>query len=677
MLRITLPPVSRTPRQPPPRTLAPRRLTAPRHVPLAKGGRAAWGSKPVRLEDDAVARADALPSPPPTPVGLLPPPLPPPPPRASVGAVLAFLARVALRDDPVLAWRLAFAALLTTASKMAGVAAPLALKDAFDAMAAPTGPNPSAALAAFARATLLKVAASLAREAKAPAFTPVAQAAARRVAHGTFAHVLSLDAAYHTRRRTGALARVLERGSRSVAMVFRAVVWTFVPTLIELAVVCALLASRFSAREAGAVAATFAAYTTFTVRLTTAAAAARQRVNALDAAARGRAVDALANVETIQSFAAETREAAAYDGLLVGYQAAQVDTDTLAAILNAGQSIILACGLGVVTAMIAATPGATPGDLVLANGLLLQIAAPLSFLGYFWRELRQSLVDINEMWAILRTHPFADGRTQLPAGAGGLAVAAQNVSFHYDDGRAILTDVSLTVPPGSSLAIVGPSGSGKSTLLRLLLRLHLPTAGVLSVGGVDVADVATASLRSAVAVVPQDTALFNATLEENIAFGAPDASSEAVRAAAAAAGLAPALDRMPAGLATRVGERGVRLSGGKRQRVAVARALLRRPRLLLCDEATSALDSATEADVLTSLRALASNGACTSIVVAHRLSTIVACDAIAVLKGGKVVEVGTHNELVARGGMYASMWARQAQHSHVRAVAGATTAPPT
>ena len=285
MLRNTLPRVGGAPRCPPPRTPPPRRLTASRHVATsAKGGRAAWGSKPVRLEDDAVARADALPSPPPTPVGLLPPPLPPPPPRASVGAVLAFLARVALGDDPGLAWRLAVAALLTTASKVAGVAAPLALKEAVDALASPSGPNPSAALAAVARATLLKVAASLAREAKAPAFTPVAQAAARRVAHGTFSHVLSLDAAYHTRRRTGALARVLERGSRSVAMVFRAVVWTFVPTLIELTAVCALLASRFSVREAGAVAATFAAYTAFTVRLTTAAAAARQRVNALDAA---------------------------------------------------------------------------------------------------------------------------------------------------------------------------------------------------------------------------------------------------------------------------------------------------------------------------------------------------------------------------------------------------------
>ena len=318
--------------------------------------------------------------------------------------------------------------------------------------------------------------------------------------------------------------------------------------------------------------------------------------------------------------------------------------------------------MGAVTAMIAATPGATPGDLVLANGLLLQVAAPLSFLGWLWKELRQSLVDIDEFFAILCTQTtFPDGRTQLPAGSGGLAVAAQNVSFHYDDGRAILTDVSLTVPPGSSLAIVGPSGSGKSTLLRLLLRLHLPTAGVLSVGRIDVADVATTSLRSAVAVVPQDTALFNVTLEENIAFGAPGASAEAVHAAADAAGLTPALDRMPAGLATRVGERGVRLSGGERQRVAVARALLRRPRLLLCDEATSALDSATEADVLTSLRALAAHGACTSIFVAHRLSTIVACDAIAVLKGGRVVEVGTHNELVARGGRYASMWAAQAR----------------
>jgi ABC-type transport system involved in Fe-S cluster assembly fused permease/ATPase subunit len=297
---------------------------------------------------------------------------------------------------------MAAAAALTTLSKGAGVAAPLELKAAVDALAA-GGAGVDAAVAAVARFTLLKVVSSVAREAKSPAFTPVAQAAARRVAYGTFAHVLALDAAYHTARRTGALARVLERGSRSVAMIFRAVVWTFVPTALELAAVCGLLAARFSLREAAAVAATFAAYTAWTVALTRAAVAARARVNALDAAARGRAVDALANVDAVQSFDAVGREAAAYDGLLVGYQAAAVATENLSAALNAGQATILALGMGGVTAMIAATPGATPGDLVMANGLLLQVAAPLSFLGWFWRELRQSLVDVDEFFGILRT----------------------------------------------------------------------------------------------------------------------------------------------------------------------------------------------------------------------------------------------------------------------------------
>ena len=629
----------------------------------------------------------------------------PPPPSARLGDVMPYLYKISVAQ-PGTALRLAFAVCFMLVQKSTGLAVPILFKTAVDHLTAAAvfssqadAAGVSAALAAAAMAIVysgaFKATSGVATELRSVAFTPVAQAAGRRVALQVFNHVLNLDLSFHLNRRTGALQRIIDRGTRSVTMVFRAVVFTFAPTALELTLVCALLWKAFSWHVVAIVLATFVAYVAWTVRMTGYSADLRKIANAMDGETTGKAVDALLNYETVSVFGNVRMESKQYDGLLRAYHEAALGSERASSALNAGQAVILACGmtavlvtaaLGVGRGGLAAVGPVTErvGDLVMANGLLLQLWAPLQFLGFFYRELRQSLVDMEAMFEVMSTvSAVKDGDKELPTSAAsssasdarvqgaspevhsltGARVSLRDVRFGYDASREVLKGVTLDIEPGQSVGIVGPSGSGKSTLLRLLLRAYDATEGSVSIDGVDVRDAKLASLRAATAIVPQDTVLFNDTLRHNLRYGRVGATEAEVLEAASAARLDQTLELMPEGLDTMVGERGVKLSGGEKQRVAIARAFLRAPRLLLADEATSALDTATEIGILQSLQEVAQGR--TAVFVAHRLSTVRSCDRIVVMENGKIVEQGTHEELMmwrgsgVKSGVYAAMWASQ------------------
>jgi ABC-type transport system involved in Fe-S cluster assembly fused permease/ATPase subunit len=631
----------------------------------------------------------------------------PPPPSAHLKDVMPYLYKISVAQ-PGTALRLAFAVCFMLVQKSTGLAVPILFKTAVDHLTAAAvfssqadAAGVSAALAAAAMAIVysgaFKATSGVATELRSVAFTPVAQAAGRRVALQVFNHVLNLDLSFHLNRRTGALQRIIDRGTRSVTMVFRAVVFTFAPTALELTLVCALLWKAFSWHVVAIVLATFVAYVAWTVRMTGYSADLRKIANAMDGETTGKAVDALLNYETVSVFGNVRMESKQYDGLLRAYHEAALGSERASSALNAGQAVILACGmtavlvtaaLGVGRGGLAAVGPVTErvGDLVMANGLLLQLWAPLQFLGFFYRELRQSLVDMEAMFEVMSTvSAVKDGDRELPTSARasssasdarsltgaspevhsltGARVSLRDVRFGYDASREVVKGVSLDIEPGQSVGIVGPSGSGKSTLLRLLLRAYDATEGSVLIDGVDVRDAKLASLRAATAIVPQDTVLFNDTLRHNLRYGRVGATEAEVLEAASAARLDQTLELMPEGLDTMVGERGVKLSGGEKQRVAIARAFLRAPRLLLADEATSALDTATEIGILQSLQEVAQGR--TAVFVAHRLSTVRSCDRIVVMENGEIVEQGTHEELMmgrgsgVKSGVYAAMWASQ------------------
>ena len=629
----------------------------------------------------------------------------PPPPSARLGDVMPYLYKISVAQ-PGTALRLAFAVCFMLVQKSTGLAVPILFKTAVDHLTAAAvfssqadAAGVSAALAAAAMAIVysgaFKATSGVATELRSVAFTPVAQAAGRRVALQVFNHVLNLDLSFHLNRRTGALQRIIDRGTRSVTMVFRAVVFTFAPTALELTLVCALLWKAFSWHVVAIVLATFVAYVAWTVRMTGYSADLRKIANAMDGETTGKAVDALLNYETVSVFGNVRMESKQYDGLLRAYHEAALGSERASSALNAGQAVILACGmtavlvtaaLGVGRGGLAAVGPVTErvGDLVMANGLLLQLWAPLQFLGFFYRELRQSLVDMEAMFEVMSTvSAVKDGDKELPTSAAsssasdarvqgaspevhsltGARVSLRDVRFGYDASREVVKGVSLDIEPGQSVGIVGPSGSGKSTLLRLLLRAYDATEGSVLIDGVDVRDAKLASLRAATAIVPQDTVLFNDTLRHNLRYGRVGATEAEVLEAASAARLDQTLELMPEGLDTMVGERGVKLSGGEKQRVAIARAFLRAPRLLLADEATSALDTATEIGILQSLQEVAQGR--TAVFVAHRLSTVRSCDRVVVMENGEIVEQGTHEELMmgrgsgVKSGVYAAMWASQ------------------
>uniref|UniRef100_A0A1D2ABS2 ABC transporter B family member 25, mitochondrial n=1 Tax=Auxenochlorella protothecoides TaxID=3075 RepID=A0A1D2ABS2_AUXPR len=606
--------------------------------------------------------------------------LPTPPDSASVKDLFPYITKLALSQS-TLYWRLGVALVLLVGSKAAGLYSPLLFKQAIDALSA--GATPTAVQTASMALVLSGAAralSSLTREAQHPIFTPISQAAARRVSFHTFSHVLNLDLHFHLNRKTGSLSRMLERGSRSIAVIFRAIAFTAIPTLLELAAVCTILARTFDARVSALVLTTFAAYAGWTIAIARWTTQIRREVKDLDNHISGKAVDALLNYETVALYGNEQGEVEQYDQGLIQYQKKSVKMEGVSALLNAGQAFVLAAGMAAVLLVtVRSKPGVTAGDLVMVQGLLLQVWSPLSFLGWFYRELRQSLVDLEDMLRLLKTdNSVVDGSHALPTAAAsvadgsaparrgatrqqasqGLAVHLQNVTYGYPGTtRNVLKGVSLSAAPGESIAIVGPSGSGKSTILRLLVRLFDAGSGAVFVNGVDVRELRKKDLRGAVGVIPQDTVLFNDTLRHNVAYSRPSATFEELEKAAKAAKLDAVVARLSKGWESLVGERGLKLSGGEKQRVAIARAFLREPKLIVCDEATSALDTATEKSIMGSLRELAAGR--TSVFVAHRLSTVQACDRIYVLRDGIVAEQGSHPQLLAKGGLYREMWRLQ------------------
>lgn len=593
------------------------------------------------------------------------PPPPNPPANGSFVEVLSYIWNLAA-GDPSLHWRLSVAIILLFGSKLAGIGGPFLFKRAMDELT-----NGSTKLQSeyyiYVVASLLilssltKAISSGLNEVRYVVFAPIGHAVGRRIGVYLLQHILYLDLSFHLDKSSGVLLRILERAQRSVIHIFRAVVFTFIPTAIELVLVCALLSHQVGAAVAGIVLLAFLAYVIWTVKITTAAALSRIKANKFEERVSGKAIDALLNYETVVQFNNQSIEVMQYNQLLQSYQHAMLDAEYLSATLNGGQAAILSVGIAavmVVTGLQVAKGMVGIGSLVLVNGLILQVASPLQFLGFIYRDLRQSLVDLDALFNILSIKPsIEDGSIKLQKTGRGVSLKADNLYFSYKNSIKILHGVSFAADPGESIAIVGPSGSGKSTIVKLILRLYDPSNGTLSMDGHDICSIRKDSLRQAVAVVPQDTVLFNDTIFHNILYGLPTASEADVTRAARQAHLHEAVLQMPKGYMTVVGERGLKLSGGEKQRVAIARAFLKAPRLLICDEATSALDSSTEASILQSLKELATGRTC--VFVAHRLSTIMHCDKIMVLDDGRIVEEGTHQKLLARRGIYANMWSLQ------------------
>jgi ATP-binding cassette subfamily B protein len=561
-------------------------------------------------------------------------------------------------------WRVGIALAFMVAAKVANVSVPLLLKNLVDALSyKPTDPAavlvvPIGLLVAYGA---LRLSTSLFTELRELIFAKATEGAARSISLQVFRHLHALSLRFHLERQTGGMTRDIERGTRAVHSLISYSLYSIGPTLIEVVMVLTLLAVKFDAWFAWITIAALVVYVTFTITVTEWRTQFRKQMNELDSSAHSRAIDALLNYETVKYFNNEDFEAKRYDENLERLRRASLKSQSTLSLLNTGQQLIIATAL--VAMLWRATQGVvegrmTLGDLVMVNAFMIQLYIPLNFLGVMYREIKQSLTDLDKMFTLLEKNREVDDAPGAPAlQVREGHVRFENVSFAYDPSRPILHGVSFEIPPGKTVAVVGPSGAGKSTLARLLYRFYDIDSGHISIDGQELRSVTQASLRSAIGIVPQDTVLFNDTVQYNIAYGRPGATRAQVEAAAQAAHIHGFISATPKGYDTMVGERGLKLSGGEKQRVAIARTLLKNPPILIFDEATSALDSANERAIQAELRAVSQGK--TALVIAHRLSTVVDAHEIVVMEAGRVVERGPHAELLARGGRYAQMWRLQ------------------
>ncbi|MCX7374681.1 MAG: ABC transporter ATP-binding protein/permease [Alphaproteobacteria bacterium] len=574
--------------------------------------------------------------------------------------------------------RVVLSLVFLVAAKGSNVLVPVMYARAVDALAPASG---GAAIAVIPVALVIgygitRAMNSLFAELRDAIFTKVQARATRQIALRVFQHLHALSLRFHLDRQTGGLSRLIERGVRGITFVLDFMLFNILPTLLEILMVSVILWALFDWSFTAVTLTTVAIYITFTLLFTDWRLQFRRRMNETDQQANTRAIDSLLNYETVKYFNNERHEARRYDASLARYEKAWSQSEVTLNGLNAGQQVIIAIGLSIIMLMAAygvAAGRMSVGDFVLVNTYMIQMFIPLNFLGFVYREMKQGLTDMEAMFRLMREErevADAPGAPALPAGPGALVF--EDVRFAYRPDRQILKGVSFTVPAGRMLAIVGPTGAGKSTISRLLFRFYDVTGGRIIVDSADIREVTQDSLRQAIGVVPQDTVLFNDTIRYNIAYGRPDASEEEVIEAAKLAQVHDFVLRLPDGYDTMVGERGLKLSGGEKQRVAIARTILKNPRILILDEATSALDTRTEQEIQAALRTVARNR--TSLVIAHRLSTVVEADEILVLNDGQVAERGNHGALIAAGGLYAEMWRRQSEAIEAAEAAAAAQA---
>ncbi len=591
--------------------------------------------------------------------------------RADLVTIRTLLPYLWPKGEAGLRARVVLAVIFLVAAKGFNVAVPWFYKGVVDALspkdAAVAVVVPIALLVAYAGARVLSQALGELRDG---VFARVAQRAIRKAGVEAFRHLQGLSLRFHLDRRTGAISRAIERGTKGIEFLLSFMLFNVLPTILEVLLVCGILWWLFGVWYAAVTFVCIAGYIAWTVIVTEWRTRYRRTMNRSDSEAHTKAIDSLLNFETVKYFGNEAHETRRFDSALREYEAAAVKSKVTLSLLNIGQGVIIAVGLSALMLMAGfgvAAGRLTIGDFVMVNSYLIQLYLPLNFLGFVYREIKQSLTDMEQMFTLLDVAAEVEDRPDArPLAVAGGTIVFEDVRFAYDARRTVLNGISFTVPAGRSLAIVGPSGAGKSTISRLLYRFYDVTAGRILIDGEDVRTVTQASLRAAIGIVPQDTVLFNDTIFYNIAYGRPGATPAEVEGAARLARIHDFVMAQPDGYNTTVGERGLKLSGGEKQRVAIARTILKQPAILLFDEATSALDTHTEKEIQASLREVSAGR--TTLAIAHRLSTVVDADEIVVLDAGRIVERGRHLDLLAAGGAYAAMWKRQQQVEEAREV---------